>query len=60
MNPPLQLRLVVPAEAGTQFDFGNIQMDSRFRGNDEFDRRPGAGRGPIGTPKIPATTPVHQ
>jgi len=44
MDPRLELRFVVPAEAGTQLDLRNIQMDSRFRGNDDSivaRRRPG-------------------
>ena len=36
MDPRLELRFVVPAEAGTQFDLRNIQMNSRFRGNDDL------------------------
>jgi hypothetical protein len=40
-------QIVIPAKAGIHFDFFRSNLDSRFRGNDELSRHPGAGRDPI-------------
>ena len=32
----MDIRIVIPAKAGIHFDFDGRNLDSRFRGNDEY------------------------